>query len=121
MNLYIDEDSSHSLLVKFLRRAGHDVLVPTEGQSVGESDTIHLTKAIRQGRVLLTANHDDDFRELHELIKEAGGHHPGLFVIRQDNDAARDLTPRGVVVAIEKFSKSGVPVIDEFVILNHWR
>lgn len=120
MNLYIDEDSSRGLLIKFLRRAGHDVFVATEGKVTGESDAVHLARAIKQSRTLLTANHDD-FRDLHQLIQAAGGSHPGLFVIRQDNDPARDLTPRGIVVAIEKFSKSGVELINEFVILNHWR
>src|SRR4051812_30856339 len=120
MNLYIDEDSSQTLLIKFLRRAGHDLIVPTEGRITGESDAVHLTRAIKQNRVLMTANHDD-FRDLHELIQAAGGRHPGLFVIRQDNDPARDLTPRGIVAAIEKFSKSGVALANELEILNQWR
>jgi hypothetical protein len=96
------------------------VFVPGEEKSFGESDAVHLVRAIRQNRILLTANHDD-FKELHELVKEARGRHPGLFIIREDNDPARDLTPRGIVVAIEKFSKSGIELANEFVILNHWR
>src|SRR5690349_3754429 len=120
MNLYIDEDSSQTILLKFLRRAGHDLVMATEAKGIGRSDAVHLNRAIAQGRILLTANHDD-FKELHDLIQTAKGRHAGIFVIREDNDPARDLTPRGIVVAIEKFSKSGVEVANEFVILNHWR
>jgi hypothetical protein len=83
-------------------------------------DAMQLTRAICENRVLLSHNHDD-LEDLHLLIKEANGSHPGTFIIRKDNDPARDMSPRGIVHAIDKFSKSGAPLQNEFVILNHWR
>jgi len=56
-------------------------------------DPVHLTHAIRSERICLTKNYDD-FLVLHVLVKAARGHHPGIFVLRQDNDPTRDLTPR---------------------------
>jgi hypothetical protein len=55
------------------------------------------------------------------LIKQVGGHHPGILVVRQDNDPSRDLTPKGIANAIRKLEASGVPIKDEFIVLNHWR
>ena len=37
------------------------------------------------------------------------------------NDPARDLTPKGIVAAIRKLEMAGVPLGNEFVVLNHWR
>jgi hypothetical protein len=65
-------------------------------------------------------NHDD-YWILHTLIVQAQGHHPGIFVVRQDNDPSRDLTPKGIVSAIRKLQAAGVPIADEFIVLNHWR
>jgi hypothetical protein len=36
-------------------------------------------------------------------------------------DATRDLTPKGIVSAIRRVEAAGVPIQDEFIILNHWR
>src|SRR5262249_23285888 len=36
MNLYLDDDSADSLLVKLLGRAGHDVLIPADLGAVGK-------------------------------------------------------------------------------------
>ena len=60
-------------------------------------------------------------KRLHELVLLVAGHHPGIFVIRRDNDLTRDLRPRGVVRAIGNLLASGVPVPDQLHILNHWR
>ena len=43
------------------------------------------------------------------------------MIVRKDNDALRDMTPRGIVVAIGKLTVSGMDLRNEFVILNHWR
>jgi hypothetical protein len=86
----------------------------------GSDDPVHLTHAIRENRVLFTGNHDD-FEALHDLIMQAGGHHPGIPVVRRDNDPRRDMTPAGIVRAIDKLLAAGVPIADQFVILNQWR
>jgi hypothetical protein len=120
MNLYLDEDSASPLLAQLLRQAAYDVQLPADVGLVGRNDPIQLTNAIRQGRVLLTGNYDA-FENLHDLIRQAGGHHPGILVIRRDNDPKRDLTARGIVVPIKNLLTANVPLLDQFIILNHWR
>lgn len=120
MNLNLDDDSIAPVLIAMLRKAGHDVRVPADFGLAGSVDPIHLRRAIREKRVFLTGNHDD-FELLHLLVRESQGDHPGIFVVRKDNDASRDLSPRGIVVAIGKFAASGLDVQNDFVVLNHWR
>jgi predicted nuclease of predicted toxin-antitoxin system len=120
MNLYLDDDSVDPLLAQLLRRAGRDVQIPADVGMVGRPDPVHLAHTIRQGRVLLTRNYRD-FEDLHDLIMVAQGHHPGIFVVRQDNDPQRDLKPPGIVRAIGNLLAAGIPIADEYHILNHWR
>jgi hypothetical protein len=120
MRLYLDDDTASPLLAKLLRKAGHDVQMPGEIGMSGAPDPVHLTRAIGDSRVCVTRNHDD-FWILHNLIMQARGHHLGIFVVRQDNDPTRDLTPKGIVSAIRKLEKAAVPIHDEFIVLNHWR
>jgi len=120
MNLYLDDDAASPFLAKLLRRANHDVQVPNDVCMVGAPDAVHLTRAIANGRILITKNHDD-FWILHNLVKQAQGHHPGILLVRQDNDPTRDMTAKGIVSAIRRLESSGVPIQDEFIILNHWR
>jgi hypothetical protein len=120
MKLYVDDDSVAELLIKLLRKAGHDVQIPGAHDLVGKPDAVHLAHAISEQRILLTRNHED-FEDLHELVIVAGGHHPGIFVVRSDNNPARDLSSRGIVTAIGKLLASGITVEDELHVLNHWR
>lgn len=120
MKLCLDEDTSWEVLVRQLRQAGHDVLTAAAANAIGESDAQQLTRAIELSRVFLSRNHDD-FRELHMLIAAADGRHPGILMIRQDNDPSRDMSPKGIVNAIAKLSDSGIELTGQFVILNHWR
>jgi hypothetical protein len=120
MRLYLDDDTASPLLAKLLRNAAHDVEMPGDVGMSGAADPVHLTRAIAGSRVCLTKNHDD-FWVLHNLIRQAQGDHPGIFVVRQDNDPSRDLTPKGIVGAIRKLEAAGVPIKNEFIILNHWR
>jgi hypothetical protein len=120
MRLYLDDDSTHHLLLKLLGKTDRDVQLPMDAKISGESDAVHLRHAIRSGRVFLTRNHKD-FQELHELLLEAGGKHPGILVVRKDNNPKRDLTAAGIVRAIDRLLASGVPIENELHILNHWR
>jgi predicted nuclease of predicted toxin-antitoxin system len=120
MRLYLDDDSVHNLLIHSLRNAGHDVQLPTDVGMSGEDDSVHLTQAIRDDRVLLSKNHDD-FRNLSNFISQAQGHHPGMLVVRKDNDPTRDLKAAGIVRAIRNLDAAGIALTDEFHILNHWR
>jgi predicted nuclease of predicted toxin-antitoxin system len=120
MNLYLDGDSVHALLVTLLRKAGHDVIIPAAINCAGRADPEHFAQAIAGARVLLTHN-DKDFSLLHELVQVAGGHHPGVFVVRKDNDKKRVMSPKAIVRAIENFLASGMPIPDNYHVLNFYR
>jgi predicted nuclease of predicted toxin-antitoxin system len=118
MRLYLDDDMASGLLVKLLQQAGHDVQIPGDVTMSGADDPVHLTRAIRERRVILSANHDD-FEDLHDL--KAEGHHPGILVVRKENNPRRDLTPRGIVNAIRKLESASIESRDTFQVLNQWR
>jgi hypothetical protein len=120
MRLYLDDDTASPLLAKLLRNAGHEVQLPAEAAMSGKPDAVHLTHAIGEDRVCLTKNYED-YLILHNLIRRAQGHHAGILVVRQDNDPTRDLTARGIVRALRNLESAGVPIRDEYVVLNHWR
>lgn len=120
MRLYLDEDSVETVLVKLLRRAGHDVRLATEAETTGTSDALQFAHAIGDDRVILTRNYRH-FEDLHGLVLRARGHHPGIITVRRDNDPTRDMTARGVVTAIGNLLRTGVPLADSFHVLNHWR
>lgn len=120
MNLYLDDDSAEALLVALLRQAGHDVQIPLEVGMSGKSDPVHFTHSVREDRVLLSRNHTD-FQDLHNLVIQVQGHHPGILIVRRDNDPTRDLKPAGIVRAIRNLLAAGVSVIDTVQVLNHWR
>jgi hypothetical protein len=120
MKLYLDDDSVATLLVRLLRKAGHDVEIPADIGLSRREDPVHLRHCIKVGRVCLSHNHKD-YDHLHELILEAHGHHPGIFIVRKDNDPRRDLDAPGIVRAIGKLLAAGVAVGDQLHILNQWR
>jgi hypothetical protein len=124
MKIYLDYDSVNGILIRLLVADGHDVMTPAQAGTAGEDDPVHLTRAIRESRVLLTGNHDD-FKKLHELVLAASGHHPGILVVRKDNDPNRDMRPRDILRAIRNLLAhllaNGLSNADEFHILNHYR
>ena len=120
MLLYLDDDSVRAVLIRRLTDEGYDVLTPRGAGTAGQPDAVHLMCAIRTARALLTHDHDD-FRLLHDLVLLAGGHHPGMLVVRRDNDPTRDMSPSAIVGAIHKLMASGVAIPDALHILNHWR
>jgi|SRR5579884_15541 len=120
MRRYLDDDAASPLLARLLRKVGHDVQLPSDTGMSGAPDAVHLTRSIADSRVCLTKNHDD-FWILHNLIQQARGRHAGIYVVRQDNDPTRDMTPKGIVSAIRKVEAAGVPIQNEFIGLNHWR
>ncbi len=120
MNLYPADDSAKASLVKLLRTAGHQVVIPADAGLRGVSDPRHLTYAVQHQLVLLTRNHDD-FEDLHLLVQATAGQHQGILVVRSDNDSSRDMKDRDVARAIANLESAGVPIKSEFHILNHWR
>ena len=88
MTIRLDDDSASRQLFMMRRKAGHDVSIPTDRGISGAPDPVHLTTAIRDGRVFLTRN-ARDFRLLHDLVRASGGSHPGILLVHVDNDPAR--------------------------------
>lgn len=120
MRLYLDEDLASPLLARLLQSAGHDVQLPGDVGLLGKADPVCLTQAIRDNRVLLSRNYCD-FHNLHNLIREAQGHHPGILVVRRDNDPRRNLTPRAIVRALRNLQAAGLPLADAYYELNPWQ
>jgi predicted nuclease of predicted toxin-antitoxin system len=120
MRIYLDEDLASGLLTNLLQKAGHDVSTPTAIGTLGKADAVQLTCAIHEQRACLSRNYED-FEELHLLVAEAQGHHFGIVIVRRENDPTRDLTPKGIVSALRKLEAAGVPIENEYIVLNHWR
>jgi polyphosphate kinase len=120
MMLYLDDDSIARVLVLALRQAGHDVQTPAEAGLSGAHDQVHLRQAIREGRLLLSRNFGD-FEELHDLVHEAQGRHPGVLVIRHDDPKKRSMKSHDIVRALRKLETAGVPIANEYIVLNHWQ
>jgi hypothetical protein len=120
MRIDLDDDSASRQLAMVLRKSGHDVSIPADFGTSGAPDPVHLTRAIRDGRVLLTRN-AQDFTRLHDLVQASGGSHPGILLLHFDNDPTRDLSPKGVAAAIAKLEASLIRIPDELHALNHWR
>ena len=55
------------------------------------------------------------------MILAAGGTHPGILVIRFDNDPKRDMSDWQVARAIANLQSAGLSLENEVYILNHWR
>lgn len=120
MRLYLDDDTVWPHLVRLLRTAGHDVQVPADLGVAGARDSVHLARAVQGGRICLTRNYGD-FEALHDLVLAVQGHHPGILVVRRDNDPRRNLRPRDIVRAIANLEAAGYVLNDRYEVLNPWR
>jgi hypothetical protein len=118
--LYLDDDIASPVLARLLRAAGHDVLLPADVGLSGEKDPVHLTRAIREDRATLTRNYGD-FETLHNLIMQARGHHPGVLLVRRDDQAKRNMTPAAIVRALRNLEASSLPIDDHCYELNPWQ
>ena len=118
--IYLDDNRAGRFLAGLLRKDGHAVVCPGDVGLAGASDALHLEYAIRTGLTTLTAD-STDFRELHQLVETSGGGHPGILVVRFDNDPKRDMKPRHIAVAVRKLERSGTSSVNQVVILNQWR
>lgn len=120
MMLYLDDDLSGRVLANRLRRAGHDVRLPAEAGLAGKPDAVHFTRAIAEDRVLLSRNYDD-FEILHNLVMQARGHHPGILIVRRDNDPRRNMLPHDIVRALRNLEAAGLSLADTYGDLNPWQ
>lgn len=120
MRIYLDEDIASALLTRLLRRAGHDVLLPADLGLTGKPDAVVLRQTIHEDRVLLSRNYRD-FENLHLLVLEAQGRHPGIFVERFDDAPTHNMTPKEIVRAVGNIEASGISLVNEYQILNLWQ
>jgi predicted nuclease of predicted toxin-antitoxin system len=120
MKLLLDENMSDRRLASRLQAQGHKCVLATDVGLQSVSDARVLCLAIGQALPVLTRDFDD-FTDLNELIMAACGHHPGILVVRFDNDPRHNLTDRGIATAITKLGLSGVAVADRVHVLNQWR
>jgi predicted nuclease of predicted toxin-antitoxin system len=118
MNLYLDDNACKGLLAALLRKAGHMVSVPSDVGRVGAADSRHFIDALQAAVVVVTRDYED-FLALHDVVQISGCQHPCILAIRSDNDTKRDMKDRDIVRAIAKLASAGVPVANEFHVLNH--
>jgi predicted nuclease of predicted toxin-antitoxin system len=119
MLLYLDDDIIEKILVRMLKAAGHDLIIPADVGLSGADDPVHLTETIRTGRILLTFN-AKDFEKLHNLVIASSGHHPGVLVVRKDNDR-RDMSQKAIVHSLDRLIARGALIPDHFIVLNQYR
>jgi predicted nuclease of predicted toxin-antitoxin system len=120
MKFLLDENMSDRRLAARLQAQGHYPNLATDVGLRSASDARVFGWAIDQALPVLTRD-SDDFDELHDLIMSAAGHHPGVLVVRFDDDPRHNLTDRGIASAISKLEVSGVTIADRVHVLNQWR
>lgn len=101
-----------------LRSAGHDVETPFEvvPSLAGADDTAHFDHARQTGRILVTYN-IKDFVALHG----ANPNHAGVFVVYQQNDVTKDMSPPDIVAAIANVETVYDSVAGQLVVLNYFQ
>ena len=115
LNILVDEDSLAKLLISLLKQSGHNVVTVNDSGLSGQSDEIVLFYAISNNRLLLTRNYDD-FLLLHQTTPN----HPGILVICQDDNPAKDMSFKAIVKAIANLEAASIPLTNQFISLNHW-
>lgn len=120
MKLYLDDDSIAAVLVALLRKAGHDVIVPSDVGMSGSRDPEHFLRSVQDDRIVFSHNYKD-FEPLHHLIIGCSGSHCGVILVRRDNDPRKNLTNKGIVTAIARVENAYSDLSNELIILNDWR
>lgn len=120
MRFLIDENLCDRSLESRLRAQGHDPILAIDVGLSSVADPRVLTWAIGQGLSVMTQD-SKDFEDLHDLVMAAGGHHPGMLIVRFDADPRHNMTDRAIGVALSKLESAGVPIADRIHVLNQWR
>jgi predicted nuclease of predicted toxin-antitoxin system len=120
MRFLIDENLCDRSLESRLRAQGHDPILAIDVGLRSVADPRVLIWAIGQGLPVLTQD-SKDFEALHDLVMAAGGHYPGLLIVRVDRDPRHNMTDRAIDTTISKLEAAGVPIPDHIHVLNHWR
>lgn len=114
--LLLDEDTQDKILVRILRRSGHDVLTIYEAALAGTADDKVLAFAHKENRILITQN-CSDFRELHTINPT----HSGILAIFQDANPKNRMGHHAIVKAISNIERAEVPIANQFINLNQWK
>jgi predicted nuclease of predicted toxin-antitoxin system len=120
LRILVDENMSSRRLASRLLAAGQDVVLAIDEGLLSVTDARVFAAAVGAGRLALTRDHSD-FADLHDLIQAAGGRHPGILVVRFDNDPRHNLNEAGIERALANIEVSGVVFSDMIHVLNHWR
>lgn len=120
--LYLDDCAFSYSLQERLIGAGHRVTIPVDVGMREVGDEEHLAYVVRHGLVLLTKN-PKDFVDLHDALLAAGGGHPGILLIYQDNDTTRDMAPAQIVQAIARVEElhGSTGLANQLFVLNRFR
>jgi hypothetical protein len=118
--LYLDDCSDADQLVALAANAGFQVHTPRSENTQGWDDDKHLEFAAQRGFAVLTYN-VKDFKLLHEEWQAAGRRHSGILVVYLENNRVKDMSRSQMVGAILKLVAAGLPLENEFHVLNHWR
>jgi hypothetical protein len=122
--IYPDDHYDGDYFIALLRRSGFQVVSPRSVSMRGQSDEVHLTYCAQNGYVILTAN-AKDFRRLHEEWQSQGKTHSGIIAVYYEHDASKNMSLTDIVSALKKLLKAhqqlGLPIANEFIVLNHWR
>jgi len=59
--------------------------------------------------------------DLHDLVQATQGRHAGIRVVCAENNPTRDMKDHHIVRALVNLQAAGVPIQNEFYVLNHWR
>ena len=62
-----------------------------------------------------------DFEDLHLLIRDAKGTHPGIIVVRRQKDPRKNMSVGEIVRALRKLEGAGLSLSNQYFILNHWK
>jgi predicted nuclease of predicted toxin-antitoxin system len=120
MNLYLDDNADDVTLAALLRKAQHHVTRPVDAGLVSASDALHMIFAVRQGLALMTKD-AEDFENIHNLIQLTGGSHPGIILLRYDNNTGKDMRSKDIIIALGKLERASFDVTNQLVVLNQWR
>lgn len=120
MKVLIDENLSSPRLFVRLRSQAHESILAQDVGLISASDARVLIVAIIEQLPIVTRD-SEDFEDLHDLVMTAGGHHPGILIVRFDQALRHNLTERGIATALTKLQASGLPIADHIHVLNQWR
>lgn len=91
MRFLVDENLTSPRLASRLRAQGHYPVLASDVGLLSVTDARVLIFAIAQALPVLTRD-SEDFEDLHDLVMAAVGHHPGILIVRFDNDPHHNLT-----------------------------